>query len=174
MDPCDSSAMASSALGPYTYDVQSGSPLSLETLSWSVTPSQCGPIAYSIVSLDVNYPLTGVISLSGSTIVADTTDPNKRGTYTVEITASTSYLSVSETFTVDVIDLCDSSAISNSALGPYAYDLQSGSSQPLTTLAWVVSPSQCGTVAYSLSTNDVNYPIEGVISISGTAISVNT
>jgi hypothetical protein len=129
--------ITSSAISSYTYDVDSGTTNTIATLAWTQSQTSCAAITYVLKNSDGTTADSTVVYISGSAIKVSTSSAAKVGTYSLEVIGSVaSYTSATVYFTLYVTQVCASTVITSSAISSYSYDVDSGTTNTIATLAW--------------------------------------
>jgi hypothetical protein len=74
----------SSITTPQSYNMESGSALSLGTLTWTRSLTYCPSITYSIVT-SVGAAADSIFYITGTTVYVNTALTSKTGTYSLQI-----------------------------------------------------------------------------------------
>ncbi len=97
------------------------------------------------------------------------------GTYNLQIVGSVAaYTSTTVYFTLYVTQVCASTVITSTAISSYTYDVDSGTTDTIATLAWTQSQSGCAAITYVVKNADGTTADSTVVYMSGSAIMVTT
>jgi hypothetical protein len=84
-DSCSNAVLTMSSItSPHTYSIESGSAMSLGTLSWTRSLTYCPSITYSIVT-STGTTADTIFYITGSIIYVNTALSSKTGTYNLQI-----------------------------------------------------------------------------------------